>query len=48
MSYGRLFNERDLLGDNPVPDDLTSVREGASYGWPYSYFGQNENPRKKG
>src|SRR5919197_1599890 len=41
-------NERDLLGDDLVPDYLTSVREGAFYGWPYSYFGQNEDPRKKG
>jgi glucose/arabinose dehydrogenase len=31
-----------------VPDYLTSVKEGAFYGWPFSYFGQNEDPRKKG
>src|SRR5262249_6859668 len=43
-----VVNERDLLGDDLVPDYLTSVREGAFYGWPYSYFGQNEDPRKKG
>jgi glucose/arabinose dehydrogenase len=36
------------LGDELVPDYLTSVKEGAFYGWPYSYFGQNEDPRKKG
>lgn len=41
-------NERDELGDDLVPDYLTSVREGAFYGWPYSYFGQNEDPRKRG
>lgn len=41
-------NERDELGDDLVPDYLTSVREGAFYGWPYSYFGQNEDPRRKG
>ena len=41
-------NERDGLGDDLVPDYLTSVREGAFYGWPYSYFGQNEDPRKRG
>jgi glucose/arabinose dehydrogenase len=35
-------NERDELGDDLMPDYLTSVREGAFYGWPYSYFGQNE------
>jgi glucose/arabinose dehydrogenase len=43
-----VVNERDGLGDELVPDYLTSVREGAFYGWPYSYFGQNEDPRKKG
>jgi glucose/arabinose dehydrogenase len=43
-----VVNERDELGDDLVPDYLTSVREGAFYGWPYSYFGQNEDPRKKG
>lgn len=40
-------NERDELGDDLVPDYLTSVKEGAFYGWPYSYFGQNEDPRRK-
>jgi glucose/arabinose dehydrogenase len=43
-----VVNERDGLGDELVPDYLTSVKEGAFYGWPYSYFGQNEDPRKKG
>ena len=41
-------NERDELGDNLVPDYMTSVKEGAFYGWPYSYYGQNEDPRRKG
>ncbi len=41
-------NERDELGDELVPDYITSVKEGAFYGWPYSYFGQNEDPRRKG
>ena len=41
-------NERDNLGDDLVPDYITSVRDGAFYGWPYSYFGKNEDPRKKG
>ncbi len=40
--------ERDMLGDELVPDYLTAVRESGFYGWPYSYFGQNEDPRKKG
>jgi len=51
MKTNRLWtvvNERDMLGDELVPDYLTSVRDGAFYGWPYSYFGQNEDPRKKG
>jgi glucose/arabinose dehydrogenase len=43
-----VVNERDGLGDELVPDYLTSVKERAFYGWPYSYYGQNEDPRKKG
>jgi glucose/arabinose dehydrogenase len=42
-----VVNERDMLGDELVPDYLTGVRDGAFYGWPYAYFGQNEDPRKK-
>ncbi len=41
-------NERDGLGDDLVPDYITSVKPGAFYGWPFSYFGQNEDPRLKG
>lgn len=41
-------NERDELGDNLVPDYITSVKQGGFYGWPYSYFGQIEDPRMKG
>jgi len=41
-------NERDGLGDDLVPDYITSVKQGAFYGWPYAYFGQNEDPRLKG
>ncbi|RNI27909.1 sorbosone dehydrogenase family protein [Rufibacter immobilis] len=41
-------NERDDLGDELVPDYLTSVKEGGFYGWPYAYFGPNEDPRQKG
>jgi len=41
-------NERDKLGDNLVPDYITSVQKGGFYGWPYSYFGQIEDPRMKG
>lgn len=43
-----VVNERDLLGDDLVPDYLTGVKENGFYGWPYSYFGQIEDPRKKG
>jgi glucose/arabinose dehydrogenase len=41
-------NERDELGDDLVPDYITSVQEGGFYGWPYSYFGQHEDPRLQG
>lgn len=40
-----VVNERDELGPDLVPDYLTSVRRGAFYGWPYSYWGQNVDPR---
>ena len=40
-----VVNERDELGPNLVPDYLTSVRENGFYGWPYSYWGQNVDPR---
>ena len=40
-------NERDELGDDLVPDYMTSVKQGAFYGWPYSYFGQNVDERVK-
>ncbi len=38
-------NERDGLGDDLVPDYITSVKEGGFYGWPYAYFGKNKDPR---
>jgi glucose/arabinose dehydrogenase len=38
-------NERDELGSDLVPDYMTRVREGAFYGWPYSYFGDHVDPR---
>ena len=41
-------NERDGLGDDLVPDYITEVRDGAFYGWPWSYIGKNEDPRRKG
>ena len=40
-------NERDELGDDLVPDYLTSVKDGAFYGWPWSYYGQHVDDRVK-
>ncbi|HEA23718.1 MAG TPA: sorbosone dehydrogenase family protein [Pricia antarctica] len=40
-------NERDGLGNNLVPDYLAEVKENGFYGWPYVYYGQNEDPRVK-
>jgi glucose/arabinose dehydrogenase len=45
---GRLWtvvNERDELGSDLVPDYLTAVRDGAFYGWPFSYYGANVDER---
>jgi glucose/arabinose dehydrogenase len=42
-----VVNERDDLGKDLVPDYLTSVRDGAFYGWPYSYYGQHVDRRVK-
>jgi glucose/arabinose dehydrogenase len=40
-----VVNERDELGPDLVPDYMTSVKRGAFYGWPYSYWGQNVDDR---
>jgi glucose/arabinose dehydrogenase len=40
-------NERDELGSDLVPDYLTSVKDGAFYGWPFSYWGQHVDDRVK-
>lgn len=40
-------NERDEIGNDLVPDYMTSVTPGAFYGWPYSYYGQNVDERVK-
>ena len=42
-----VVNERDELGNDLVPDYLTSVKDGAFYGWPWSYWGQNVDKRVK-
>jgi glucose/arabinose dehydrogenase len=41
-------NERDMLGDNLVPDYITSVKEGGFYGWPWFYMGDHQDPRLAG
>ena len=41
-------NERDRLGDDLVPDYITSVREGGFYGWPWYYIGAHQDPRHAG
>jgi glucose/arabinose dehydrogenase len=40
--------ERDLLGDDLVPDYFTHIQQGGFYGWPYAYYGPHEDPRNKG
>ena len=42
------IQERDLLGDDLVPDYFTHIKQGGFYGWPYAYIGPNEDPRRKG
>ena len=42
-----VVNERDELGGDLVPDYMTAVKDGGFYGWPYSYFGQNQDTRVK-
>ncbi|MEO5659028.1 MAG: sorbosone dehydrogenase family protein [Polaromonas sp.] len=42
-----VVNERDEIGSDLVPDYLTSVKDGAFYGWPYSYYGQHIDVRVK-
>ncbi|MBV9082953.1 MAG: sorbosone dehydrogenase family protein [Acidobacteriaceae bacterium] len=50
-SSGHLWcsvNERDNLGDNLVPDYITSVKEDGFYGWPWYYMGDHQDPRHAG
>ena len=42
-----VVNERDELGNDLVPDYMTSVKDGAFYGWPYSYYGHHIDTRVK-
>jgi glucose/arabinose dehydrogenase len=41
-------NERDALGNNLVPDYVTSIKEGGFYGWPWFYMGGHQDPRLAG
>jgi len=41
-------NERDLLGDNLVPDYITHLQPGGFYGWPWFYIGAHQDPRHAG
>ncbi len=41
-------NERDMLGDNLVPDYFTRVADGQFFGWPWYYLGDHEDPRQAG
>ena len=41
-------NERDMLGDNLVPDYITHIEDGGFYGWPWFYMGGNWDPRQQG
>ncbi len=43
-----VVNERDSLGDNIPFEFATTVKDGAFYGWPWYYIGNNEDPRRKG
>ena len=42
-----VVNERDEIGGDLVPDYMTSVKDGAFYGWPYAYYGQHVDERVK-
>ncbi len=41
-------HERDMLGDDLVPDYASRIEDGGFYGWPFAYTGPNEDPRRKG
>ncbi len=41
-------NERDGLGNNLVPDYITSVPEDSFFGWPWFYMGGHQDPRHEG
>jgi glucose/arabinose dehydrogenase len=40
-------NERDELGDHVPPDYMTGLKDGAFYGFPFSYYGQHIDQRVK-
>src|SRR5205085_6027566 len=41
-------NERDELGEDLVPDYISSVQRGGFYGWPWFYIGNHQDPRHQG
>ena len=41
-------NERDGLGDDLVPDYITSLNDGDFFGWPWFYMGGHQDPRHPG
>ena len=47
-SLWAVVNERDELGDGLVPDYITHVIDGGFYGWPFAYWGPNQDPRQRG
>lgn len=50
LQSGKLWvavNERDEIGNDLVPDYMTSITPGAFYGWPWSYYGQTVDQRVK-
>ena len=40
-------NERDTIGNDLVPDYMTGLKDGAFYGFPFSYYGQHVDDRVK-
>ncbi|MDB5430497.1 MAG: sorbosone dehydrogenase [Caulobacter sp.] len=42
-----VVNERDMIGDNTPPDYMTGLKDGAFYGWPWSYYGDHVDDRVK-
>lgn len=41
-------NERDMQGDDLVPDFITHLERNGFYGWPWFYIGSNYDPEHEG